>query len=468
MEKNNFYFNSCDNTFNKVLDSLSNTEVYSYKTSSLPLAEFWMPKNNQFSLEIIKNIGLTEEEYNTSKKIFEYPVKSVFEGKEIGEPSMTDLMIQTESKQIAIEGKFTENLYETINHWLKNYTENSMKPKVLEGWFSMVNKVCDDLEWDSEKKLIKENVVYQFLHRTASACSDIKRNPILVYQLFYDVHDEKSKEHQIDVAVNIQKFATKYLCFNKSKIKFYVVFTPIINLFEIKKKYSNEMGSLFIKMKSNNIYSFDDSIVVNVLEDEINMDILKNIKPTRYSNEEFLTESKNLWEETWHYGQDKVKYENDYMKKHPNYIGFEKNKHKSRYNNDVGASFEKLESTKAERWRYLINPGYKKYAVSSEGRVAFKYKNKYIIIKQDDYNDSGYLKLDPDGDYPLDHNIEVYKLIAMGFLGKTLSDGYDVHHKINNGYDCRVDNLVLLTRNQHNAVHCRNQSDIEKFLSEED
>ena len=53
----------------------------------------------------------------------------------------------------------------------------------------------------------------------------------------------------------------------------------------------------------------------------------------------------------------------------------------------------------------------------------------------------------------MDHQIEVYKLIAMGFLGKQIGDGYDVHHKINDGYNCRPENLILLTREQHNKVH---------------
>ena len=53
----------------------------------------------------------------------------------------------------------------------------------------------------------------------------------------------------------------------------------------------------------------------------------------------------------------------------------------------------------------------------------------------------------------MDHQIEVNKLIAMGFLGKQIGDGYDVHHKINDGYNCRPENLILLTREQHNKVH---------------
>ena len=80
--------------------------------------------------------------------------------------------------------------------------------------------------------------------------------------------------------------------------------------------------------------------------------------------------------------------------------------------------------------------------------------NDYVL-EQGDFNNSGYLKLDPYNKYSgrVDHEVNVYTLIAMGFLGKELNDGYDVHHKINDGYNCRPENLILLTREQHNKVH---------------
>ena len=40
-----YYFGSTENTYDKVLDGLYTTEVHSFKTSSLPLAEFWKPEN---------------------------------------------------------------------------------------------------------------------------------------------------------------------------------------------------------------------------------------------------------------------------------------------------------------------------------------------------------------------------------------------------------------------------------------
>lgn len=100
-----------------------------------------------------------------------------------------------------------------------------------------------------------------------------------------------------------------------------------------------------------------------------------------------------------------------------------------------------------EEWRDL--PGYNHYSISTMGRV--KYND--TIVQQDDATQTGYLKLDVDKKLNVDHSVNVYTLVAKTFLGKKEGDGYDVHHIDNNGYDNRPDNLILLTREQHNAVH---------------
>lgn len=138
---------------------------------------------------------------------------------------------------------------------------------------------------------------------------------------------------------------------------------------------------------------------------------------------------------------------------------FNKTESSKRYNpreNEKAYKKDELENLDDEEWCFLSNTYYTKYAVSRRGRVAFLDKdNLYHILEQDDEDSKGYLRLDPKGVYNVDHKIEVYKLIAMGFLGKQIGDGYDVHHIINDGYNCRPDNLILLTREQHNKVHSK-------------
>lgn len=100
-----------------------------------------------------------------------------------------------------------------------------------------------------------------------------------------------------------------------------------------------------------------------------------------------------------------------------------------------------------EEWRTLPNDEH--YSISTMGRV--KYND--VIVPQDDTERTGYLKLDVDKKLNVDHSVNVYTLVAKAFLGKKEGDGYDVHHIDNNGYDNRPENLILLTRTQHNAVH---------------
>lgn len=473
-----YYFGSTENTYEKALDGLYTTDVHSYKTSSIPLAEFWKPKNAFYINQLLKKIGWTEQDFNNSKKVFEFPVKPKINKQDIksSRSSMTDLMIRYNDvndfseKQIAVEGKFTEDLYETISEWKNNKSANSKKEDVLKAWYSYIENYCDFSE--ASKETINKNVVYQFLHRTASACYQTK-SPVLLYQLFYDAFDNVSKEHQLEVAKKLISFAKTDLRFN-DKIQFYIAFTPILNLREVAEKYSDYHNSLFLIMKKESIYNFGESQVINCLKE--NIDSLNPHCDYIFSNEVFKKEYKKFREITWQHDVDKKDYQNKMKAEYPELTdAFDKSESEKRYNpktTDKAYSKNELENYPSdEEWRFLTNPGYTKYAVSSEGRVAFLYEDKYHIITQDDKNGDGYLRLDPQREYNLDHDIEVYKLIAMGFFGKRIGDGYDVHHKINDGYNCRKDNLVLLTRAQHNIVHMSEDQlekiDLDEYLMEE-
>ena len=174
-----------------------------------------------------------------------------------------------------------------------------------------------------------------------------------------------------------------------------------------------------------------------------------NRKKKILSDEDFIQQYSKLIN-TWHYGEDKVV--------------FNKKKFAEIYNKEANKKYSEDEK---EDWKSLSHiPGYKNYWVSSNGRVRI---GDYVL-EQDDFNNSGYLKLDPYRKYKgrVDHEVNVYTLIAMGFLGKEYNDGYDVHHINNNGYDCRPKNLILLTRKQHIAVHSNfSLEELKKYLFEE-
>lgn len=273
MDNVDYYFGSTENTYDKVLDGLYTTDVHSYKASSLPLAEFWKPENSFYINQLLRRIGWTAQEFDNSRKIFEFPVKPRINNQNVkkAKPSMTDLMIRYNDingfseKQIAVEGKFTEDLYETIDEWKKSKSANSNKDDVLKSWYSYIENYCDFS--DSAKEVINQNVVYQFLHRTASACFQTG-NPVLLYQLFYDAFDKKSIEHQLKVAKRLISFAKDDLRFN-DKIQFYIAFTPILNLKEVSEKYSDCHNPLFLIMKKKLIYSFGETQVINCRKDNL-------------------------------------------------------------------------------------------------------------------------------------------------------------------------------------------------------
>lgn len=147
------------------------------------------------------------------------------------------------------------------------------------------------------------------------------------------------------------------------------------------------------------------------------------------TDEEFLEYYEQLWEKTPH--KDNWPSEQE--------IAERKRDGAVRYNSEV-------ESLPGEEWREL--PNCRKYSISTMGRV--KYDKD--IVQQDDKVKTCYLKLDVDKKN-VDHSVNVYTLVAKAFLGKKEGDCYDVHHIDNNGYDNRPENLILLTRTQHNAVH---------------
>ena len=216
---------------------------------------------------------------------------------------------------------------------------------------------------------------------------------------------------------------------------------------EIWKKEYTELG--ITQERLNGILY---NLTIDCLDERMNILFPEKLKGI--STNEFIKNYSTLWNKTWHYGES-IK---DYQQQKEAYCkdAFNKAVAQQRYNKDAGKEIS-IQDNSNEKWNCLTNSGYTNYAVSSLGRVAFKKNGKYYILRQDDTQTQYYLRLVPDESFRVDRSIKVYELIAMGFLGKTVGDGYDVHHIYNDGYNCRPENLILLTRAQHNAVHLHSE-----------
>ena len=103
----------------------------------------------------------------------------------------------------------------------------------------------------------------------------------------------------------------------------------------------------------------------------------------------------------------------------------------------------KIELLPGEKW--LNHPTLKTYQVSNLGRIKIRGK---IQRQVDNPNGKlGYLVLEK---YP---KVLVYRLVADVFLERKTGEYRAVHHIDNDGYNCGEDNLIMLTKAQHDAIH---------------
>jgi hypothetical protein len=83
--------------------------------------------------------------------------------------------------------------------------------------------------------------------------------------------------------------------------------------------------------------------------------------------------------------------------------------------------------------------------VEKEGKVGYlqlKYSNKNENIKK------AWEAIEKEDD-------TVYKMVAKVWLGHRNDDGFDVHHITNNGYDNRIENLILVKVDDHHKIHSK-------------
>ncbi len=103
-----------------------------------------------------------------------------------GKASCTDVMITAGTSGLAIEGKWTEPMYETVGEWLNQREDQTSRRQVLQGWLSLlqphVEKTLDLSDFDS--------VIYQMLHRAASAAT--AEQPVMAYFQFKPSPDPRT------------------------------------------------------------------------------------------------------------------------------------------------------------------------------------------------------------------------------------------------------------------------------------
>lgn len=258
-----YYYGFGRGRYGEVLEELRiHGGVHSYRTSSIPLAEFWQPDNlariNEKLRPFLKGLDVER-----SLKYIEFPTDPMVDGKCIGRPSMTDLMLMDGVWQIAIEAKFTEYSRmpnETVKEWLRKEGENFfLRRRIGKTWLRYIQAAkCTTLRGDQRLYDHCGDVCYQFLHRTASACFKTNgpegHKPVLIYQLFFDAADPVSREDRVAFEHELRKWARQLQLTN---MKFLIMSVPIINAAEVKAHYAGLHSEIFKEMELNTIYKFD-------------------------------------------------------------------------------------------------------------------------------------------------------------------------------------------------------------------
>jgi hypothetical protein len=112
---------------------------------------------------------------------FEYRVAAPNVG---GTPSHTDAVVMSDTTAWAVEAKWTESRYETVTEYFRNNKTVTPPRVIVSSWLEHFKPyTTHELRFDDF-----QDVVYQVLHRAASACAIAtkqKRRPELVYLHFH-------------------------------------------------------------------------------------------------------------------------------------------------------------------------------------------------------------------------------------------------------------------------------------------
>jgi len=165
-------------TFADLVDAMPDREFQRSTRSTLALLAWWKDPTRVQGL--VESLGLSMAQHTTAR--FESPERagcSTCKGR--GKASFTDVMLELGDDVVAIEAKRTERLYETVKRWLRK-DASANREAVLAHWLHC----CLELDGPTERY---ENLVYQMVHRTASARRAAgTRRAHVVHLLFGDEH----------------------------------------------------------------------------------------------------------------------------------------------------------------------------------------------------------------------------------------------------------------------------------------
>jgi hypothetical protein len=160
-------------SFEDLLQEMPDGEFSKLTRSTVPLLAWWSDPKRVHAFSDCLGLGKIE------RASFEYPVSPdcpMCGGR--GKSSFTDVMIHSKVGVVAVEAKYNEKLYPTVGDWLKTGKRDN-KAKVLRHWINCCINRSVDLK-------ACERLVYQMVHRTASARQAARDAPAHVVHLLFN------------------------------------------------------------------------------------------------------------------------------------------------------------------------------------------------------------------------------------------------------------------------------------------
>ncbi len=169
--------------FPDVLAALPDKEFQNLTRSTIPLLAYWKKPR-----PVVRGIchGFGFKCPKDARIYFEYAVPSLTPR---DYPSCSDVMLVSDQLVVAVEGKWSEPRYETVGEWLEKGSR-AHREKVLRYWLGLIQPFAQN----ELKPRGFHDVVYQMLHRAASACAVPAENHAVVYQLFHASEDEAMEQ----------------------------------------------------------------------------------------------------------------------------------------------------------------------------------------------------------------------------------------------------------------------------------
>ncbi|MDX2013670.1 MAG: hypothetical protein SFW67_25980 [Myxococcaceae bacterium] len=168
--------------FGRMVYSMPDSEFQKPDRSTIPLLCFWKAEANRNWL--LSGMGLGESDDSTAT--FEYAVESGCSecgGK--GKSSFTDLLLVSNRFAVAVEAKYLERPYQRVAEWLSGGKNAENRKRVLRHWLHLIrNRTGHEVQLQAV-----DAVVYQMVHRTASACSVATPRHDVAHLVFGEVHD---------------------------------------------------------------------------------------------------------------------------------------------------------------------------------------------------------------------------------------------------------------------------------------